>query len=633
MKNLKLILASLAAITLFAACNQPDDEPVKPSADPAKLNIEENYVQVKAGGGDYYFTYTLENPDGSKLEATSQEEWIHSFDYTTEGEINFVVDPNLSGSQRISRVTLTYGKLKDSIVITQSGESVNVEISIKFEFEINGPYVKMITTPSPEGIRYYAWYFSVENMESALAKSPGVTVDMYLEKLIEVDISNAIYFGSYAGYSPSEAVAEITLKGVASQDFELNGDTEFYAFACAVADDGELMSSVVYTTFKTGVVEPSDNVLTLSNININTDRVSYDVTASNMDQYATIVLPAAEVENLTDEEFIAMFNDIDGYVSYLNFGSCTKSYLLSTDDTDYYIYYFGYEYGMATTEIKREKIHTLAYETGVAPEFNFSIDKFTHYRVAGYVEVEPKSALYYIDVCGADDTAEELQEAVREAAQWYVDNGYYNNTAACYRIVGSKGSQEFEFTPLNPETQYRVYAFGIDEKTGEFTTDVVFSEVFTTPAVKVSESYISINTDKYYDGFDLIELYPEEFGDADGWAVLPLEVEIHGDVVSYYYDVYVGDIVDPTKPANPTDDEIILDLVQNGKANTPLTYSYCYFNEPLTLVYFSKDSEDNNSAVTRVSLYLDPAKCADASEFSLEPSVVVASKAERKFVK
>ena len=633
MKNLKFILASVAAVLMFAACNKPSNEPVdtpNTPTDPATLTIDDNYVQVKAAGGEYYFTYTLENPDGNELKAEAQDEWVHSLDLSDDGEVSFVVDPNTTGSQRISKITLTYGKLKDSIVITQSGEAVEVEISIDFEFEINGPFVRMYTTPNPEGIRYYAWYYSVKGMETALAQSPGVTVEMYLEKIIEVDISEAIYYGAYAGYSAEQAVAEITLVGPSYQDFELNGNTEFYAFACAVNNQGALISDLVYTTFKTGMVEPSNNELTLSNVKVNTDRVAYDVIASNMDQYATIVLPAADVENLTDDEFIAMFNKIDGYVSYLNFGSSSKEYLLHMEDTDYYIYYFGYEYGMATTEIKREKIHTATYDPNATPELELTLDKITHYRVKASVEVEPETSLYYIDVCGVDETAEELKETIREAAQWYVDNGYYNNIAMCYRIVGSKGSQQVEFTGLYPETQYRVYAFGIDEKTGEFNTDVIFSEVFTTPAMKVSESYISINTDKYYDGYDLIERYPNEFADADGWAVLPIEVAIHGDVVDYYYDVYVGDVTDTTYP---TDDEIILDLVQYGKKNVPVSFSYCYFNEVLTLIYFSKDSDDNNSVVTRVPMCLRPSECADASEFTYPESLVVANKAERKFVK
>ncbi len=615
---------------MFVACNEPN-EPIDPTpSEPATLAIDDNYVQVKAAGGEYYFTYTLENPDGSELKAEAQDEWIHSFDLSDEGEVSFEVDPNTTGSQRISKITLTYGKLTDSIVVTQSGEVVEVEITIDFQFDIDGPYVKMHTTPTPEGIRYYAWYYSVKGMENALAQSPGVTIEMYLERLIEVEISNAIYYGQYAGYTAEQAVAELTLVGPATQELELNGNTEFYAFGCGMTDAGEIISNVVYTTFKTGAVKPSDNELTLSNLMVNTDRVSYDITASNMDQYATIVLPAAEVENLTDDEFIDKFNKIDGYVSYLNFGSCSKEFLLHEEDTDYYIFYFGYEYGMATTEIKREKIRSAKYDPNAVPELKLTVDKVTHYRVKTTIDVAPVTSLYYIDVCGADETAEEIKETVREAAQWYVDNGYYDNIATCYRIVGSKGSQQFEFTGLYPQTQYRVYAFGIDEKTGEFNTDVIFTEVFTTPAEQVSESYITIDTTKYFDGYDLIELYPEEFVDASGWAVLPLEVEKHGDVVDYYYDVYVGDVTDITYP---TDDEIILDLVQYGKVNTPLTFSYCYFNETLTLIYFSKDSDDNNSVVTRELLYLTPAGCADVSQFDYITSEATAYKVERKFAK
>ena len=631
MKNLKFILASLVAVTMFVACDT--NEPVEPTPSvPAELSIDDNYVQVKADGGDYYFTYTLENPDGSELKASAQDEWIHSFDLSDEGEVSFVVDPNTTGSQRLSKITLTYGKLKDDIVITQSGEAVDVEVAIDFDFEINGPYVKMHTTPTPENIRYFAWYFSVANMESTLSKSPGVTVEMYLERLIEVDISNAIYYGSFAGYTAEEAVAEITLFGPATQEFELNGNTEFYAYGCAVTDGGEIISDLVYTTFTTGPVEPSDNVLTIHDVEVNTDRAWFSVSTTNMDQYAAFVLPASMVEGASDEELLDYYNNLDSnvLVSYLHFGDYDGYVLLDEADADYYILAFGYEYGMFTTDVKREKIHTLPYDPNAKAEFELTIDKITHYRVKASLNVEPLSTLYYIDVCAADATAEEVKAEVVEAAQWYVDNGYYSNLADCFQVVGSKGSRPFEATGLYPETDYRIYVFGINEETGEINTEVTFSEVFTTPAPKVSESHITINTDKYFDGFDIMALFPSEFGDAEGWAVLPLEVEIDGDVVDYYYDVYVGDVTDITYP---TDDEIILDLVQYGKHNEPITYSYCYFYEPLTLIYFSKDADDNNSAVTRVPMYLDPENCTDASEFPFTPAEATAFKAERKFVK
>lgn len=641
MNSIKSFLILAVAALCFVACDRPTKEPVNP-IEPVVLKIDDSAVQVKADGGEYYFTYSIESKEGgdvenfdtSLLEATvsNNDEWIHSFDCSAEGEVLFVVEPNITGSTRISKIVLSYGDAKDDIVVTQSGDGAEIEVSIDFSFEIDGPYVSMTTTPTPENIRYFAWYFSVENMESALSKSPGVTVEMYLERLIEVDLSNAIYYGAYAGYTAEEAVAEITLKGTQTQEFELNGNTEFYAYGCAVSDKGEIKSDLVYTTFKTGPVAPSNNVLTIHDVEVNTDRAWFSISTTNMDQYAAFVLPASMVEGATDEELLDYYNNLDSniLVSYLHFGDYDGYVLLDEADADYYILAFGYEYGMFTTEVKRQKIHTLAYDPNVKAEFELTIDKITHYRVKASLNVEPVTALYYIDVCEADATAEDVKAEVMEAAQWYVDNGYYSNLADCFQVVGSKGSRPFEATGLYPETDYRIYIFGINEETGEINTEVIFSELFTTPAPKVSESYITISADKYYDGFDIMDLYPNDFGDAEGWAVLPLEVEIHGDIVDYYYDVYVGDVTDVTYP---TDDEIILDLVQYGKHNEPMSYSYCYFYEPLTLIYFSKDSDDNNSAVTRVSLYLDPENCTDVSEFPFTPVEATAFKAERKFVK
>ena len=641
MNSIKSFLILAVAALCFVACDRPTKEPVNP-IEPVVLKIDDSAVQVKADGGEYYFTYSIESKEGgdvenfdtSLLEATvsNNDEWIHSFDCSAEGEVLFVVEPNITGSTRISKIVLSYGDAKDDIVVTQSGDGAEIEVSIDFSFEIDGPYVSMTTTPTPENIRYFAWYFSVENMESALSKSPGVTVEMYLERLIEVDLSNAIYYGAYAGYTAEEAVAEITLKGTQTQEFELNGNTEFYAYGCAVSDKGEIKSDLVYTTFKTGPVAPSNNVLTIHDVEVNTDRAWFSISTTNMDQYAAFVLPASMVEGATDEELLDYYNNLDSniLVSYLHFGDYDGYVLLDEANADYYILAFGYEYGMFTTEVKRQKIHTLAYDPNVKAEFELTIDKITHYRVKASLNVEPVTALYYIDVCEADATAEDVTKEVMEAAQWYVDNGYYSNLADCFQVVGSKGSRPFEATGLYPETDYRIYIFGINEETGEINTEVTFSDVFTTPAPKVSESYITINTDKYYNGFDIMDLYPNEFGDAEGWAVLPLEVEIHGDIVDYYYDVYVGDVTDVTYP---TDDEIILDLVQYGKHNEPMSYSYCYFYEPLTLIYFGKDADDNNTVVTRVSMYLDPENCADASEFPFNPAEATAFKAERKFVK
>ena len=65
----------------------------------------------------------------------------------------------------------------------------------------------------------------------------------------------------------------------------------------------------------------------------------------------------------------------------------------------------------------------------------------------------------------------------------------------------------------------------------------------------------------------------------------------------------------------PTDDEIILDLQMYGLSNKPLSMSYCYFYEQLTLIYFSRDTDDNNSPVTRKLFTMTPEGCSPIEEF------------------
>ncbi len=631
----KHFICAVGALSLIFACEKPVTPDNKPdeTVEPTDLQIFENLVQVSSEGGEYGFSYAVtgEGFDLSKLKAEPMDEWITDIDLTTEGEVTFTAEPNMGSQSRISQVTLKYGKLSDKIIISQSafaGGAVEAEFDIRYE--IDGPYVKMYVTPDPEGIRYFAWYFDKKTMESALDKSPGVTIEMYLEKVIELDIKNAIYYGGYAGYTPEQAVAELTFKGPSCQEFELNGNTEFYGYVCAVTDAGEIISEVTVTEFKTGPVAPSDNVLTVTADDVNTDRITYSVKTTNNDQYAALVLPAADVEGLTDEDIVEMYNAFPNLVGYLHFGDFTGTVLVNEEDADYYILAFGYEYGMLTTDVQRVKVHTLAYDPSKTAEFSISIDKVTHYRIKGLVEVSPNTSLYYVDWCYAGDSAEGLKQLVRETAEWYVNNGYYNSLAACMKVIGAKGNRRVEYTDLRPEENYQIFAIGIDEKTGEFNTEVVFSDVITTPARKQSESHIDIKFDKYFDGFDLAATYPSEFADAEGWAVIPLEVTEHGDVVDYYYDIYVGDVAaDP----EATDDVLILDLVQYGNHNQPLTMSYCYFNEDLTLVYFSKDSDDNNSEVKKIKFRMTPEGCAPVSEFNYGAPANTMAKSPRKLSK
>lgn len=615
MKKSVIFTLLSVALGLLYACEKPEQETGKDTpAEPPTLEINENLVKVSAAGGRYSFTYELTNEDRSELKAETGADWIHDFDLSQAGEVSFTADANGATESRIANITLKYGsRTSDKITVTQSGVGEGlIEYSFDISYEIDGPFVSMTVVPEPESTRYFAWYYSQKGMEEALAQSPGVTIEMYFRRLVEVELSNAIYYGSFAGYTPEQAVAELTLKGMSTQKFTLNGETGFYGYVCAVSNDGEVLSDVTYVSFETGPIPPSDNELSIVINDVNTDRISYSVQTTNQDQYAAMVFAAEDIEGTSDEELLEMYNGMDDITDFLHFGDWSSTILVGEEDADYYVVAFGYEYGMLTTDVLREKVHTLTSDPSAVPEFSINVDKVTHFRIKGSVSADPKTSLYYMDCCLADEDPEDLKKNIREAAMWFVDNGYYSNVAACYKAIGFKGTCQFEHTALSPQTGYRIYAIGINELTGEFSTDIVFSDIVTTPAEKVSSSYIDIRYDTYFDGYDLAEAYPSEFGDADGWAVIPLDIKVNGNVTDYYYDIYVGDVTDTTYP---TDMELILDLEMYGNHNMPLTMSYCYFNETLTLVYFSIDDQDNKSPVVRKKFTLTPSGCSDVSEF------------------
>ena len=618
MKNYIKYFALIFGMTLFCSSCQKNEKPIEPPVEqnPPILTINENYIQVSGDGGQYSFTYTLENPNDSEFEATTDgETWINNFDFSTPGTVKFNVDPNVTGNSRLSQVTVKYGEASDKITVSQTppGEEP-LDIELDIEYDINGPYVAMTVTPTPENVRYYSWYYSVKGMEEALAQSPGVTVDMYFRALVEYEIRNAIYYGAYAGYTPEAAVAEITQVGKGTQHFELNGRTQFYGFACAVTDEGDVISDVAYSIFTTGDVEPSDNQIEVTIEQVNTDRISYSVNTSNDDQYAALIFAAEDIEGLDDDQLIEKYNGMEDYINYLKRGDYQGTTLVNQDDADYYVVVFGFEYGMATTEIIREKVHTLKAGDVVPPTFRFEIDKVTHYRMTGTVYGDPFTALYYVDYCYADENGEDLANNVREAAQWFVDNGYYNSIADCLKVMGTKGNSRFEFIQLEEETEYRIYAIGIDETTGEFNTDVIFSDVITTPIQGVAESYIEVTFDKYFDGAALAQMYPDKFGDAAGYAVVPLSVTKNGDVAQFFYDVYSDDLSDTSYP---TDMDLIMDLQMYGIANKDKAYVYCSYSTILTLVSFCKDSYDNNSAVDRRTFRVVESGVSPIEEFEL----------------
>lgn len=72
------------------------------------ITVDNTNVSVKAEGGNVTLKYSIKHPAaGATIAATSEETWVNTFDYKTDGEVTFAVDAN-EGEARTATVTLSY---------------------------------------------------------------------------------------------------------------------------------------------------------------------------------------------------------------------------------------------------------------------------------------------------------------------------------------------------------------------------------------------------------------------------------------------------------------------------------------------------------------------------------------------
>jgi len=87
----------------------------------------------------------------------------------------------------------------------------------------------------------------------------------------------------------------------------------------------------------------------------------------------------------------------------------------------------------------------------------------------------------------------------------------------------------------------------MDEETGEFLADVIFSGPFSTSEADYADITITASYDKFYDGDDLYDINPDAGAQYRGYAMVPVSISIDGDYKSYYYTMidYVTDLENP----------------------------------------------------------------------------------------
>lgn len=369
-------------------------------------------------------------------------------------------------------------RLTEAVLMPFKTQSIEMEdVSFDISIDINGPYVTMQTVPSDKNIRYY----TDVKLKSDWQNGPD----------IQGWIQDLIWRGSISGQSREEVIAGLSSYGDVTKEYYLNANTEYYAYAVAINEEGIVCSEEKTLLFTTGDVAMSENIFDIQINETGPDFVNFTVTPSvKNDVYTYAVTPVSDWEGMTDEEYLESYIAANSFFLTLAATSGDQTFQVGdlTSDKEYYLFIFGYEQDKVTTDLTKIKFKTNATSSASELTFEFQASDVTSNQVSVKVVPSAQDAMYYWDLIPASSATQEGAKAAVDArVQHWIDIGYKASRADVFASKGYRGTVEktitaydFGYVMIEPATEYKIFAVGIDDKTGEYVTDVYFSDSFTT---------------------------------------------------------------------------------------------------------------------------------------------------------
>lgn len=584
----------------MAGCRE--DEPLRPLT--LLLNTQE--ISVPAEGGETRVTYRLSNPvyDGVVSVDDGVPEWISGMDTSLSGVISFMVAPNDLTESRTAQLSIRYSGDDQAAILNVS----QAPMTIPAVFDIK---LELVTQTSAK--------YSV---------IPGDKDQTYLSMLVEKD-----YFDSYASdeeyfQDDMEYIRQMAESfGVTTEEYLTNtlnrGDllvknmtgllpgTSYYVYAYGLTAQGERTTDIFKVEFETVAVPKIDisfNVETsvngpLCDLHIEpsdpnqryvigmytADQVADGEDACrNYQQYLSDMIVIYEAMGMSAEETVAGLSvtgvtdrtyELEENTDYLVFAaSCTDDGLINSDPVS-----VTFRTGEIQPSSNRITFNVKNIEAHAA-----TVDILTE-NLDPYV-------VYLVNSASLQDKGDE------EIIGMVMDDEEIDN----YR---RRGDTSMEISELEPSTSYTLLAFGYVK--GEVTTGL-FSEEFTTEDGIPANIDIIVEHDRYFDGTQIEELYPDDYAGASGMAVLPLTVRTEGDPAEkVLYYIYDGDL---TSEFILPDNEAVAALLRDGISDDSASFFLPYDDES-TLLAFAVGTDGNYSPVYREKIVLTEDGVSPVDEF------------------
>ena len=481
-----------------------------------------------------------------------------------------------------------------------AGNDVTFDISVELDRALANISIK----PSHEGVAYYHNITTREHFERC-----GSDIDALAKDVVATALDNYLYWE----YTEEEFFNYNTSYRADVYEFEGIANTEYVVFAFKWDERLEPLSEVSYAWFKVDDIPPSDNKLAMTITNVTQTTFDIEVTTTNNDPYTIFAVPTLEIAKMTTDAQILSYLIANYGVSELEVNQCEGpvkgTFSGLEQDTDYVVLLFGYEAGVATTSMVRQKIHTAVAGDVEACLYTVEVTEIGDREAHVSITPSDYSVWYYWNVFEATTTEEQIKEYILDLYNTYYYADYWE--FSYYEIT--QGGVNSYISQLRPATNYKVVVVPMNPNKFEYTGSVRYVGEFTTEEAVLADIDITAGFDAYYDGDEVYALEPDYLSSFQGYAVLPMYVTIEGEYSRFLYTIF--NYVEGLEDEATYGDDILLDTLYEVGAYWTPAYFRGEWEKDLMIAAVAFDMEGNPSKVYRKKFYLTREGAAPAQEF------------------
>lgn len=484
------------------------------------------------------------------------------------------------------------------------------DISFTFDVSEDDYVLNYSITPSHTGVPYYYGIAEKTQVDIWKTMHGGDLREALQAEEIDAAIGELMDYGFISG--PDDYYAIYNESNVMDWGcYEMTAATTYVLYAVKWDEQCRLSGPVSTFEHTSAGIDASQNQISLEVTNVTQSSADAVVTVTTDDPYVVMPIRKDEIEGLTDEELIVYLKAGYDYImsEYTYTGDYTKTFGRMRPDTDYAVIAFGYKAGtMTTAEMEKVFFRTLPAGDPADCTFEFNIEPDVD---CAFIEVVPsdKGHFYHWFVYPSYYTADDARNFIT----MMIEQAYEGDIATFSSWELSLGTDATTAWDLLPETEYKVGAVIMDYDTGEFLSDIMFSEPFMTLAKTYADLTINMDYGPYYDLGELVKAGQSQFEPLlkDGDALMPLRVSVEGKYSAFYYALYANDLSDTdTYP-----DEIFYAGLEGGGKSYPSTNLIVKYDTPMTLVAVAYDYDNNVSELYRDVLFFNQDGASPAKDF------------------